>query len=101
MNVKLWKKRETLAEIIFAICLIIAVSFTFLCDIVTNGKMVFFVLMGLLEASLLVLIFSSIVSLVELYINKYKINFERIVSLAIYFIMFATFGYYFNLIYLI
>lgn len=101
MNLKLWKKREKLAEIIFDICLIIAVSLTFLYDVIPHEKTVFFIVIGLLEASLFVLLILSIISLITLYLNKYKINFERILLLTVYFTMFVSFGYYFNFIYLI
>lgn len=98
MNLKLWQKRERFAEIVFTIVLALAVGFTFIYDYMNVEKGIFFVIMGLLEAALLVLVFSRSMNIYEMYKNKEKINVFKIVSLILYIIMFGILGYYFLLL---
>ena len=84
MNLNLWQKREKLAEIVFTLILAITVGFTFIYDYVKIQKNHLFIVMGLLEASLLVLIFSRAMNMKEMKDNKEEIKFSKVISFILY-----------------
>lgn len=98
MNLKLWQKRERLSEIIFTITLVISVGFTFVYDFIDIQKNILFIVLGLLESTLLVLLFSRTMNIIEMKKNKEEIKIPKIISLLLYTIMFIMLGYYFVLL---
>lgn len=98
MNLKLWQKRERFAELVFTAILGITVAFTFIYDKIKIEKNFLFIVMGLLEASLLVLIFSRAMNMNEMRKNKEDIRLSKIISFILYCVMFGILGYYFILL---
>lgn len=95
MKFEFWEKRERVAEIIFTAMLFITVIITFIENHIKINEKILFISMGLLESTLLVLLFSRAMNLLNQSKTKEKINPFKFIAFIVYCGMFAVIGYYF------